>query len=128
MYRIIILAAAFGLTGCGSGPNPPPMAGTMQSTRTVLVAALDGWKAGQTPQSLADQSPPLYFVDDDLTRGAKLLDYRIEGEGQPLGTGYSFVVTLNLQDKDGGKTRPRKVVYTVVTEPKHAITREDRQP
>lgn len=128
MYRIVLFAAALGLTGCGSGPNPPPMAGTPQSTQAVLVAALDGWKAGQTPQNLADQSPSIYFVDDDLTRGVKLLDYRIEGEGKPLGTGYSFVATLNLQDKDGGKTRTRKVAYTAATEPKNTIIREERQP
>jgi hypothetical protein len=127
VHRIIILAAALGLTGCG-GSNPPPMAGTPESSRSALVVALDGWKGGGTYQSLSDRSPPLHFVDDDLNRGTKLLDYRIEGEGRPLGTGYSYVVTLTLRDKDAGKTRTKKVAYTAVTEPKHAVTREDRQP
>ena len=67
-------------------------------------------------------------MDDDLTRGAKLLDYAIEGEGTPRGTGYSYVVALKFQDRDGAKTRDRKVAYTAVTEPNHAVTREERQP
>jgi hypothetical protein len=127
MYRIIILAAALGLAGCG-GSKPPPMAGTPESSRAALVAALDGWKAGATYQELADRPEPLHFVDDDLNRGRKLIDYRIEGEGHPAGTGYSYVVTLTLEDRDPGKTRTKKVAYTAVTEPKRAVTREDRQP
>ena len=126
MHRIVILAA-LALIGCG-GSKPPPMAGTPESSRFALVVALDGWKAGSTYQELSDRPTPLHFVDDDLNRGTKLLDYRIEGEGQPRGTGYSYVVTLTLQDKDAGKTRTKKVAYTAVTEPKHAVTREDRQP
>jgi hypothetical protein len=126
MHRIILFTAALGLAGCG-GSQPPPMAGTPESTRAALAAALDAWKAGKTSRELSGQSPPLYFVDDDFTRGTKLFDYKVEGEGKPLGTGYSYVVTLTLQDRGGG-TRTKKVAYTAVTEPKHAVTREDRQP
>jgi hypothetical protein len=124
--RTAVFLAALGLAGCGT--KPPPMAGTPESSRSALAAALDGWKAGKTAKELSDQSPPLYFLDDDFTRGAKLLDYRVEGDGKPLGTGYSYVVTLTLQDKGGGDSRARKVAYTAVTEPKHVVTREDRQP
>jgi hypothetical protein len=125
MYRIILLAAALGLTGCG-GSDPPPMAGTPESSRTALVDALDGWKAGKSYQEFTSQPAPLYFVDEDLNRSAKLLDYRIDGEGRPMGTGYSYVVSLTLQE--GGKTRTKRVAYTAVTEPKRAVTREDRSP
>ena len=126
MYRILILAAALGLTGCGT--STPPMAGTAESSRAALVGALDGWKAGMTREELSTQSKPIYFVDDDLNFGTKLLDYQIEGEGRPSGTGYSYVVTLTLQDGTGSRTRTRKVAYTAVSEPKLAVTREDRQP
>jgi hypothetical protein len=126
MRRIIVLAVVLGLTGCSS--KPPSMAGTPESSRATLVAALDGWKAGQTSKDLSSQSPPLYFVDDDLNRGTKLLDHRIEGEGKPVGTGYSYVVVLTLQDGAEGRTLTRKVAYTAVTEPKLAVTREDRKP
>jgi hypothetical protein len=127
MRRIILFAAVLGLTGCGGELNPPPMAGTPESSRAALVTALDGWKAGKSHQELSAQPSPLYFVDDDLNRGTALLDYRIEGDGKPLGTGYSYVVTLTLQDR-GGTARTKKVAYTAVTEPKTAVTREDRQP
>lgn len=128
-YTTLPLLAALAAAGCGGGPKSLPMAGTPESCRAALAAALDGWKAGRSYQDLAAQSPPVYFMDDDLDRGAKLLDYQVEGEGRPLGTGYSYVVTLSVQDKDGAKPPARKkVAYTAVTEPKHAVTREDRTP
>ena len=126
MRRIVLFAVVLGLVGCGE-PKPPPMAGTPESSRAALVAALDGWKAGKSFQDLSSQSPSVTVVDDDLNRGTKLLDYKIEGDPTPRGTGYSFVVTLTLQDKDG-KGRTKKVAYTAVSEPKQAVTREDRQP
>lgn len=122
---VLVLAAA----GCGGDPPPLPMAGTPESCRAALAAALDGWKAGRSYSDLAAQSPPVLFVDDDLNRGTKLLDYKVEGDGRPRGTGYSYVVTLTVQDKDGAKPpAKKKVAYTAVTEPKHAVTREDRTP
>jgi hypothetical protein len=127
--RLTAVAAALALAGCGSDPKPMPMAATPESSRAALVAALDGWKEGRTFEELAGRSPPLHFRDDDLTRGAALLDYKIEGDGRPLGTGYSYVVTLTVRDKDA--TRPptkKKVAYTAVTEPNPAVTREDRTP
>jgi hypothetical protein len=126
MRRIILFAVVLGSAGCGE-PKPPPMAGTPESSRAALVAALDGWKAGKSFQDLSSQPEPVTFVDDDLNRGTKLLDYKIEGEGTVRGTGYSYVVVLTLQDKDG-KGRTKKVAYTAVSEPKHAVTREDRSP
>jgi hypothetical protein len=127
MIRFLLFATALGLTGCG-GAKSAPMAGTPESSRTALVSALDGWKAGKTAQEFAGDDALIYFLDDDLNRGRALLAYRIEGEGQALGTGYSYVVTLTLQDASAGKTMTRKVAYTAVTEPKQVVTREDRQP
>ncbi|QJW93282.1 hypothetical protein [Frigoriglobus tundricola] len=125
-YSLIFLLVAPGLTGCGS--RPLPMAATPESSRAALVATLDGWKAGKTYQELAAATPPLLFIDDDLNRGTKLLEYTVEGDPRPNGTGYSYVVALTLEDTGGAKRAPKKVAYTVVTEPKHAVTREDRQP
>lgn len=129
MYRTTLpVVVALALTGCGGDPTLP-MAATPESSRAALASGLDGWKQGRTFQEMADRTPPLYFRDDDLNRKSRLLDYQIEGDGRPLGTGYSYVVGLTLQDKDG--TRPpakKRVAYTVVTEPKTAISREDRTP
>jgi hypothetical protein len=124
MRYTMLLVAALGLTGCGGDSKPLPMAATPESSRAALVAALDGWKAGKSSKDLQDQSPSIIFQDDDLNRGTQLVDYKIEGEGQPRGTGYSYVVTLTF----AGKDKPKKVYYSAVTEPKLAVTREDRSP
>ena len=123
-YSLISLFLALGVTGCGS--KPLPMAATPDSSRATLVATLDGWKAGKTSKEFAAASPPVLFIDDDLNRGNKLLDYTVEGEPRQNGTGYSYVVALTIEDKAGTKRAPTKVAYTVVTEPKHAVTREER--
>jgi hypothetical protein len=103
------------------------MAATPDSSRAALVAALDGWKAGKTPEQLAELSPSVTLIDDDFLGGRKLLDYKIEGDGQARGTGYSYVVTVTLEGKDGGKNTTRKIPYNAVTEPKHVVSREDRK-
>jgi hypothetical protein len=125
--KLIPLACAALLVGCGTAEKPLAMAATPESARAALGTALDGWKAGKTAQDFAGGTPPLLFVDDEINRGTKLTEYRVEGDGTPRGTGYSFVVTLTLQTKDG-KARTKRVAYTAVTEPKHAVTIEDRQP
>jgi hypothetical protein len=104
------------------------MAGTPESTREVLYAALDAWKSGRSFQEISAGTPPIQFVDDDLSGGTRLVDYKIEGEGKPRGTGYIYVVTLKLQEKNGGRTREKKVAYIAVSEPNRAVTREDRTP
>jgi hypothetical protein len=129
MHRTLLLAAALGLAGCAGDPPPLPRAGTPESCRAALVAALDGWKRGRTYQEMTAESPPLLVRDDDLFRGAKLLDYQIQGDGQARGTGYSYVVTLTLQDRDGAKAPAKKrVAYNAVSEPSRGIFREDRKP
>jgi predicted small lipoprotein YifL len=127
MSKLVVLAAALGLSGCG-GPKHLPVAATPDSSRDALAMAFEAWKQGKTEQEMSESSPSLYFPDDDLRRGAKLLEYRIEGDGHLAGTGYSYIVRVKIQDKDGSRTRDKKIAYRVVTEPKIAITREDRQP
>jgi hypothetical protein len=123
MRYTFLHVAAFGFTGCGD-PKPLPMAATPESSRAALTTALDGWKAGKSFQDLLNQDPSIIFQDDDLNRGTKLVDYKIEGEGQVHGTGYSYVVSLTF----GGKDKPKKVYYSAVSEPRLAVTREDRSP
>jgi hypothetical protein len=117
----LMLVAVVALAGCGD-PKPLPMAATAESSRATLAAALDAWKAGKTREDLASGSPAIIFQDDDFYKKTKLADYKIEGEGQPRGTGYSYVVALNLDGKI------KRVYYSVVSEPKQAVTREDRSP
>ena len=58
------------------------MAATPESSRIALVAALDGWKAGKTRSNWPINRRPLTLIDDDFLGGRKLLDYKIEGDGQ----------------------------------------------
>src|SRR5262245_21637970 len=120
-HNAILFGVALLSGGCGGNPKPLPMAATPESSRQALAAALDGWRAGKTFQELNDGSPPVQFIDDDLNRGAKLVEYKVEGEGQARGTGYSYVVILKVQGKDGSTTRDKKVAYAVTTDPKRAV-------
>lgn len=110
------------IVGCGDGTMP--MATTPEKAKTALVATLDAWKAGKTADDLKKQSPPIYFVDSDFTRGRKLAEYKIEGDGNPMGTGISYEVTLTFGD-DGKGRGSAKVAYRVVTDPNTSVSRED---
>jgi hypothetical protein len=116
-----------GVVGCGGGANPLGPATTPEKSRQVIVAALDAWKNGQTRDDLHKQSPPVYFQDDDLYRGRRLIDYKLEGEPRERGTGLSYVVRLTLQN-GSAPAATRRVAFRVVTEPNIAITREDGKP
>ena len=119
-------AALLVAAGC-SEPAPLGRATTPEASRAALTAAQDGWKAGETPDTLARRSTPIHLADDDFTRGRKLADYRIEGEPKEVGTGLSYVVTLTFRDGDK-PAATRRVAYRVVTEPNTAITREEGIP
>lgn len=121
MFRLLIPAAALLLAGCGSD-RPLPMATTAEKARPALESALAAWKDGKTADDLVKQSPPVYVIDADFKRGAKLGGYTIDGDGRPYGTGYRFDVTLQL---DGGKAGGKKLAYRVVTDPNISISRED---
>lgn len=125
--RILLPAVALiAAAGCGGDPSPLPMATTPDAARAALTTALDGWKAGETREGLAARTPPVRLADADFARGAKLVDYKVEGDGKVVGTGMSYLVTLTVQTKDSAATR--KVAYRVVTTPHTAVTREDGIP
>jgi hypothetical protein len=121
---LLLITPAVVLAGGCSDPQPPGLATTPEESRKVLVSILDAWKAGQTRGDLRDRSPPIYFSDEAMDRGRKLVDYTIDGDGVPMGTGLRYEVTLTLQEGD----RPpatRKVAYRVVTRPNVSVSKED---
>jgi len=116
-----VLAAAWIAAGCGDGPPP---ATDPAASKQDLAAALDAWKAGGAQADLAAKKPPVQVLDRDWERGAKVVDYRIEGEGQPLGAGVQWPVELTLVDPKGKSTKKR-VVYVVNTGEVVSIARQD---
>ncbi len=119
----LVLIAVFGV-GCSSNPAPLAMATTADKARPAMENVLASWKAGKTAADLKAQSPQAYFNDADFSRGAKLVDFKIESDGTPSGTGYRFDVTI-ATEQPGKTATPKKHAYRVVTEPVTSIFRED---
>lgn len=107
--------------GCSSsGPRAAPV--VPETARTALRTTLDAWKAGQTPESLNQASPPIVAQDIDWLGGSKLLAYQVLDDGTPEDANLRVPVELKLKDKSGRETT-RKVVYVVGTDPKVTVFR-----
>ncbi len=122
-YLWLVLIAMVSV-GCSSNPAPLAMATTAEKARPAMENVLAAWKAGKTAADLKAQSPQAYFNDADFSRGAKLVDFKIESDGTPSGTGYRFDVTITTE-QPGKTAKPKKLAYRVVTEPVTSISRED---
>ena len=90
--------------------------------RDALKTALDGWKKGETPESLKAGSPPIVVQDVDWIAGSKLLDYAVDGEGKELESNLYVPVNLTLQGKQGKKIKKR-VSYVIATSPQLMVFR-----
>src|SRR5262245_37974072 len=66
---------AFG-GGCHKSSMPPQA--NADEARIALTTALEAWQHGETSETLAARSPPLYFNDQRCVPGIKLLSYKIE--------------------------------------------------
>lgn len=125
--RLRLLPVAVLIVAAGCGDKSMPMAASPETAKPALVAVLDAWKAGKSEADLKAQTPPVIFNDADFKRGRKLSDYKIEGDGGPMGAGMRYDVTLTFDDekaKAKGKGAV-KVAYRVVTDPTTSIYRED---
>ncbi|AMV38596.1 hypothetical protein [Planctomyces sp. SH-PL62] len=120
-WAVALVAAAWGAAGCGdAAPSPTDPA----ASRVHLAAALDAWKAGGAQADLSAKSPPVQVLDRDWQKGTKVTDYRIEGEGQPLGAGVQWPVELTLVNEKG-KSAKKRVVYVVNDGDVVSIARQD---
>ncbi|MFO0890163.1 MAG: hypothetical protein U0790_13615 [Isosphaeraceae bacterium] len=89
--------------------------------REALGAALDSWKRGEAPTSVASMT----VQDADWERGAKLLDYEIQGDGQPRGANLSIRARLTLAgERAGSKKLEKTVSYLVGTSPSVTVFRD----
>src|SRR3954447_15421637 len=73
--------------------------------REVLTAALDGWKKGETPETLKGGSPSIVAQDLDWIGGAKLVGYQIDGEGKQVEGNLYVPVTLTLRGTKGKEVK-----------------------
>jgi hypothetical protein len=124
--RVSLLVLVVSLTlvaqlGCGR-PDPAARMSDSAKAREVLVQALDGWKKGETLQAFQGANPAITVVERQWQAGAKLLDYEIAGDGQPVGFDIQFTVTLKTQE---GKRSSEKATYIVSTNPKLVVIRSE---
>ena len=117
------ISAAFLATGCGESITAAPV--DPSTARAALKSTLDAWKAGAEPASLKSGSPPITAQDLDWLTGAKLVDYRVEGEGTTVGSNLRVPVRLGLKTKDG-KNVDKTVNYLVGTSPAVTVFRDIR--
>jgi hypothetical protein len=121
-FQILLSAAALTLvSAAGCGPSNGPDADPAEAV-TVLRTALDAWKKGETPESLQDQQPPIWFNEDDWKSGAKLLDYQVDDKTTMHGRQVRCQVSLTTE-KNNRKSE-RTIAYLVDTTPNRVIARE----
>ncbi len=107
-------------SGCGSSAAH---AVDSSRARDALVTALDRWKNGDAPGSLAAAAPPMTVQDFDWQGGVRLLDYQLLGEGQPRDANLSVRVKLTLAGNKG-KPIEKTVYYLVGTSPSVTVFRD----
>lgn len=119
--KICGLVSALGLFGCGTHKTTD--AGQSAHAKYVLVSALDAWKSG-TQKSLSTRTPPIRFVDDDLSAGFSLVDYYFEDESATITPFQNVQISLFLKDSQG-RTAERLATYQVGVEPTLTVLRSD---
>ena len=117
------LACLFALAGCGAGPMQA--AGSEDEALDFLTAALDAWKAGQKPDELRDENPPMYVKDADWVQGRSLKEFKPHATPKENGGEWRVMAMLTLTG--GGKPDEETLVaYSVTTAEKViVITRSD---
>lgn len=120
--RWLALAVVLLFAGCGGGtPSAAPL--DAPQARDVLKTALDAWKGGGTIESLQSKEPPIHVLDVDWSKGSKLVQYSVGGEGTPADGNLVLPVELTIQDAAGKETK-LAVKYLVTTSPSLTVMRD----
>jgi hypothetical protein len=115
---LLILA----LSGCSSSRAH---AVDQPRAREALKTALDRWKQGDSPKSLASSATPMTVQDLEWEGGAKLIDYQIVDDGQPADANLRVKVRLTTSGtRAGGKNSEKTVSYLVTTSPSITVFRD----
>ena len=111
------------LVCCGCSSAQVELVGDEDEARTLLVTALDAWKAGKKPDTLKEATPALIVGDDDWRSGKALKEYQIHGT--PHEAGGHWRVNAVLTVADGQDESQKSVYYAVTMEPAITIVRAD---
>ena len=114
----LVLAAAAGCTRQQHAAAVNP-----ELARQSLRQVLDGWKRGDDLAAFRQATPNITVQDMDWTRGYKLLDYEVVGDGKYDDANLLCPVKLKLQDPKGNAVS-REVTYMVGTDPVITVFRE----
>jgi hypothetical protein len=120
-FSLLLVGALALASGCGGTPG----AADPDQARRTLIAALDAWKSGETPDALAARSPAIHVSDTDWNSGATLTSYEAADSGLPAGYDLSFSVVLELKGPKAKAPTKSKAVYVVSTHPKALVLRQD---
>jgi hypothetical protein len=108
------------LSGCDGSYKSAPV--KVDVAHQSLTSVLEGWKDGQTPEDLRNQSPSIVVQDLDWSAGMKLVDCDILDDGKAVDAILYARVKLKPGDADG-KDREKTVTYIVGTSPAIAVIR-----
>lgn len=106
-------------SGCGPGAAHPA---DQEAAREALRTALDAWKKGDPPDSLAQARPPIRVSDWRWRSGVKLVRYQIDERDQAIGAERRCPVHLWI-DNGAGKAIQETTAYSVATHPALTVSR-----
>lgn len=86
-----------------------------EQSKRVLINVLDAWKTERV-HTLAAQTPPIRFQDDDYMAGWRLVDYEFVNPKQKIQSFHDVPVQVNLIDRQG-KPLQKTVTYQVGLDP-----------
>jgi hypothetical protein len=101
------------LAGCSSEGRPAPAVNPVKA-REVVNTVLDGWKKGDSIESLKSASPSITVQDFDWMGGSRLMAYEVVGEGKSDDANLRVPVKLTLKTPEG-KEVTKSVSYVVGT-------------
>ncbi len=124
MICLAVLASLV-VTGCSN----PSLAHAVDSPRALdaLKTALDEWKNGADPKSLASSSTPMTVQDLEWAGGTRLVAYEILGDGKAEDANLRVRVKLTLAGgtgKSSAKLAEKSVRYLVGTSPQVTVFRD----
>lgn len=112
------LVSIAGCSGAGRAAAVDP-----SRAREALHTVLEGWKRGDTIESLKGGTPPIVAQDFDWMTGHRLVAYEVTGDGRDDDANLRIPVRLTLRTAQGQELR-KNVSYVVGTSPSVTVFRE----